>query len=280
MRSCRFRLLLVLCLGLVGTRAAGQSTAFTYQGALRQSGVAANGGFDMVFKLFDAVTNGTQSGATVTNANVTVSNGLFTTTLDFGASAFSATNRWLEISVRSNGTVAPFTVLNPRQPITPAPVALFALNGNIGATGSTGQNGTTVYGTAALSVTSATAFTLVPGLTQTFSVPSNSVVYVSTDGGVATTSAAATGFSVVDVSIFVDGVVLANAGSRRIFVTNNGGVVNVVANWSMSLSLPLTAGSHTILVACQGDGVGSNAVVSGDSSSLLQGQLTVLILRK
>src|SRR6185295_14643832 len=74
-------------------------------------------------------------GPVLTNANMAVNSGLFTTTLDFGAGIFSGSNYWLEISVRTNG-VGPFTTLVPRQPVTPTPYAVFA--GNVGAGGIAG----------------------------------------------------------------------------------------------------------------------------------------------
>lgn len=61
----------------------------------------------------------------VTNPGVTVSNGLFTTTVDFGSGVFTGTNYWLEIDVSTNDANA-FTTLAPRQPLTPTPYAIFA----------------------------------------------------------------------------------------------------------------------------------------------------------
>jgi hypothetical protein len=58
--------------------------------------------------------------------NVTVQDGLFTVTLDFGAAAFNGEARWLQIGVRPADTGS-YTNLTPRQPITPAPYALYAL---------------------------------------------------------------------------------------------------------------------------------------------------------
>src|SRR5262244_1007326 len=67
-------------------KGAAQTTAFTYQGKLTDSGNPANGNFDMQFKLFDTVTvgTGTQQGTTVTVSNVAVTAGLFTVQIDFG----------------------------------------------------------------------------------------------------------------------------------------------------------------------------------------------------
>ena len=101
-----------------------QGTAFTYQGRLSDSGNPANGGYDLRFKLYNDVTNGNQVGPTLTNSATIVSNGLFVVALDFGG-VFNGSNYWLEIAARTNGGNA-FTILNPRQTVTPAPYAIFA----------------------------------------------------------------------------------------------------------------------------------------------------------
>src|SRR3989441_9495523 len=59
---------------------------------------------------------------------VAVSNGLFTTGLDFGSNVFNGTTWWLEISLRRAGTFGEFVFLSPRQPLTPTPNALFSIN--------------------------------------------------------------------------------------------------------------------------------------------------------
>src|ERR1041385_70483 len=91
--------------------ALAQSSVISYQGSLKSVGNPANGQFDLVFKLFDANTNGTQVGSSVTNANLLVTNGLFTAALDFGANSFTNASRWLEISVRTNSAINAFTLL-------------------------------------------------------------------------------------------------------------------------------------------------------------------------
>lgn len=102
-----------------------QGTAFLYQGQLGNSGAPASGSYDFQFTVFNAVTNGQAVSGTVTNFNVGVSNGLFTTTIDFGPGIFTGPNLWLNIGVRTNGTT-PFTFLSPLQPILPTPYAIFA----------------------------------------------------------------------------------------------------------------------------------------------------------
>jgi hypothetical protein len=103
---------------------ANLGTAFTYQGQLKDNSAAANGAFDFQFALYDAVSIGAQVGSTINANDVNVSNGYFTVSLDFGASAFTGDARYLEIRVRPGASVGAYTTLNPRQAMTPAPYAL------------------------------------------------------------------------------------------------------------------------------------------------------------
>jgi hypothetical protein len=107
-----------------GALLAPAGTAFTYQGFLMSGGVAATGSWDFEFALFDAAAGGTQIGATVSVADQGVSAGTFTVTLDFGVAAFGGGARWLRIGVRPGASGGAFTVLAPRQALTPAPMAL------------------------------------------------------------------------------------------------------------------------------------------------------------
>jgi len=79
----------------VSTTAFAQGTVFTYQGKLTDSATPANGQYDFQFKLFDTQTvgTGTQLGTTLTVSNVTVTAGIFTVQLDFGACATSSVAR-------------------------------------------------------------------------------------------------------------------------------------------------------------------------------------------
>ncbi|MBI1766731.1 MAG: hypothetical protein HYR56_35440, partial [Acidobacteria bacterium] len=118
-------LLVALCLINV---VLAQTTAFTYQGKLTDAGNPANGTYDLQFRLFDALLSGNQVGSTIVREDVTVSSGIFTVTLDFGAAVFAGANRWLEISVRPGVSTGAFTTLAPLQPITATPYALMSLN--------------------------------------------------------------------------------------------------------------------------------------------------------
>jgi hypothetical protein len=104
--------------------AGSQTTAFTYQGRLTDSGGAANGQYDLEFKLYDGVTGGTQQGSTVTLEDVAVTNGVFTVQLDFGAAVFGGADRFLEIGVRPGASTGAFTTLSPRQQVTSTPYAI------------------------------------------------------------------------------------------------------------------------------------------------------------
>ncbi|MBS0197308.1 MAG: collagen-like protein [Planctomycetes bacterium] len=121
-------------------------TAFTYQGELAQFGSAADGVYDMEFKLF-AVDSGGVAIGSVCVENVAVSAGRFTVSLDFGA-AFAGQSRYLQILVRPDvGTdcndPSGFEALAPRQKLTATPYALYALSGNPGPQGPVGPQGPT-----------------------------------------------------------------------------------------------------------------------------------------
>ena len=101
--------------------------AFTYQGQLKDGSNPANGEYDFQFMLYNSLSGGSQVGSTVTKDNVTVANGLFSVALDFG-SVFDGTGLWLEAGVRLGNSTGIYTILSPRQEITPAPYALYALS--------------------------------------------------------------------------------------------------------------------------------------------------------
>lgn len=156
----------------LGTAASAPlSTGFTYQGQLMQSGSPVNGTCDFRFSLWDAASLGTQIGSTQTILGVTVSNGLFTVQLDFGASAFSGDARWLEIAARYPAGSGSYTTLTPRQPLTAAPYALYALSnwsltGNSGTTPGSNFLGTTDNQALELRVNNARALRLEPHATS------------------------------------------------------------------------------------------------------------------
>src|SRR5438309_11193529 len=80
-----------------------QGSAFTYQGRLNASGQPANGLYDLRFRLSSDAVGNNYIGTTLLLNSQPISNGLFTTTLDFGPGGFTGANLSLEVAVRTNG---------------------------------------------------------------------------------------------------------------------------------------------------------------------------------
>lgn len=105
--------------------ALGQGTAFSYEGQLNNNGSPATGTYNFQFLLYTSSSGGSAVAGPVATNGVTVSNGLFTVLIDFGASVWNGSTNWLEVDVESNG-VSSFTILSPRQQMTPVPYAIFS----------------------------------------------------------------------------------------------------------------------------------------------------------
>ncbi len=102
-------------------------SALTYQGELRQSGNPVTGAADFRFRLYSADTGGSQLGPEVPINNGALTGGRFTVSLDFGGSGVGPAARGLVFDVRSPAGAGVFVTLSPRQRLTAAPVAQFAL---------------------------------------------------------------------------------------------------------------------------------------------------------
>lgn len=142
-------MLLLTTLVIAGTyiqRSHAQGSTFNYQGVLSAAGIAANGSFDLQFRLYDDPAGGSQIGTTVLREDVLVKNGLFTVPLDFGLPAFSGALRYLEIGVRVGASTGGFSLLTPREPINPTPYAMTSVNfsGSLAGDVVGGQGGTRV----------------------------------------------------------------------------------------------------------------------------------------
>ena len=108
---------------------AQSSTAFTYQGFLRDNGTPANGVYDLRFALFDSANGGNQIGSVVFVNGVTVADGLFTVEVNFGTAPFNTgARRWIEIGVRPGNSTGGHSLLTPRIELTPVPYAIYAQN--------------------------------------------------------------------------------------------------------------------------------------------------------
>jgi hypothetical protein len=116
---------------------------FTYQGQLRNAGQLVNGAVDLKISMWDADTAGVQIGTSNTFNAVPMTDGRFALGLNFGASAFDGSNRWIQVEFRNPAGSGLYLALNPRDKITATPYALYALNG---------ANGVWVYDTKQQSV--------------------------------------------------------------------------------------------------------------------------------
>ncbi len=100
-------------------------TVFTYQGQLRDGSLPANGAYDIQFTMHAAQTGGDGLGSIVHEGAV-LTKGSLTVRLDFDRVALEANECWLEVAVRRNGSQEGYTVLSPRQKLTPTPYAILA----------------------------------------------------------------------------------------------------------------------------------------------------------
>jgi hypothetical protein len=142
-----------------------------------------------------------------------------------------------------------------------------------------GQTSTSYFTTAAATFNSATGLTYLAGFPVTINVPTDTVLLITSDVGVATNNNTNIGFSAIDVVLTVDALPLTNGGYQRVIPVNNGGIGGTIDYASISQTVQLTAGSHTVGIAAAGIGIGNNATVGGDNTSVLQGELTVTILK-
>ena len=167
----------------------------------------------------------------------------------------------------------------PTGPTGPTGVGVTGPTGPAG-TGTAGQNIISSYGTSILQISSLGTWTLVPGLSQTITVPANTLLYISTDGGFQTTSTTPSQYSTSDIGLFIDGALPANGGFKRVTALNGpaGSIGNALAFWSMAVGTALTPGTHTIEVRVKGVN-GQIYNVSGDNTTATQGALHTLILK-
>ncbi len=117
-----------------------QSPGFLYEGRLNTSRGPATGLHDLTFRLLDAPTGGSQVGPVETRNRLDLVDGVFSTRLNFGSGAFDDTTRWLEIRVRVSDTGTDYVTLQPRQELSPVPMALHA-SGSKGDRGEVGPPG-------------------------------------------------------------------------------------------------------------------------------------------
>ena len=170
---------------------------------------------------------------------------------------------------------------------TPSQVASFDTSGKLVAgVGTLGQTTYSAYGTATLTMTNATVgYQLIPGLTQTITVPNNCSVYVFTSGGMQNSNGSNNSFT-GDIALWVDGVGPFSNGSFRRITTTNPNTVNAgwtSALWAMGALLNLSVGNHTIDVRAlfrnTSAGISMSGLVSSDLILNRQGELYIMIIK-
>ncbi len=245
--------LVLLFLAFNSSSSFAQGTSFTYQGKLSDSGTPVNGNYDLQFKLYDTVIvgTGTQQGSTLTLSTVTVTAGIFTVQLDFGAcaSCFNGAPRFLEIAVKptSGGT---FTTLGPRQALTSNPYAIKSLSATSAdsLTGILGPlNGGTGIGTLPVGGTflrSNGAGWSASGI-QVSDLPAGSPSYVQNT----TSPQASTSFNI--------------SGDGTVGGTLGGNIINATTQYNIAGSRVLSMNSTNLFV---GSNAG-NANTTGDNNS-------------
>ncbi len=123
-----------------------EKNAFTYQGHLSDADDVAEGIYDLTFSLYDSAEAGTQLSNTIQIDNLYITNGYISVQLAFEgieSGLFDGNPRWLEIGIRDGDLdlTKEYTILSPRQKITPVPYALYAASGTPGPAGPQGPQG-------------------------------------------------------------------------------------------------------------------------------------------
>ena len=216
-------LLLAGCLRVVA-----QGTAFTYQGQLATGGSPTTGNYDFQFSVYDSGTNGNLISLLVTNAPVGVTNGLFTTSVDFNNGVFTGPARWLNIGVRTNGaTTNAYTYLLPRQKLTAVPYAILSGSASnlLGSLQAGQLSGTVSAAQISGSYTGAVAFT---SISNTFTGGFNGT-FAGNGGGLTNLNGSMISTGTVADARLTTNVALLNANQ-----TYSG--ANTMSNWNNSFT--------------------------------------------
>jgi hypothetical protein len=153
----------------------------------------------------------------------------------------------------------------------------YACTGATGPAGTTGQHASTVAGTGDITVDTNSNWAVIPGMTQTVTVPANGVVLISTTGGAQTDGSATNSLSLLQFGIFVDGALSGTIPTQQLIISNTTSLIGDWEWWNLTGAVPMSAGTHTITVQAEGLG-GNSAADVGGAGLPLRGGLTVAVL--
>jgi hypothetical protein len=241
-------------------------TAFSYQGQLIESGVPATGVYDVQFKLYTAQRGGDELGS-LHREDVLITNGLFKVSLDFGRAVTNAQETWLEIAVRSSGSGESYTVLSPRQRLTPTPYAILAQHDQwsligvpVGFAGGVDKDAGFANEVMALAAT-ANFIPKYTGPNSTFGVPQlTDSVMLESGGNIAIGPGITTPAEKLDVAGNVKAMAFIGDGSALTGISDPTKVAKAGDTMSGPLNLPadgLKAGSSQLVLASSNVGIGT-----------------------
>lgn len=125
------------------------SERFTYQGRLESAGSPVTGNKQLKFSLWSHPTDtrdGSRVSLPILFSEVAIVNGLVNLDLDFtvpnAPANYNGTERYLQIEVAESNGAGGFTVLEPRQRLSPAPHAIYALRSGSAARATQADNAT------------------------------------------------------------------------------------------------------------------------------------------
>jgi hypothetical protein len=142
-----------------------------------------------------------------------------------------------------------------------------------------GQSSTTYFTTAGVTIpNNTTTFTALQGFPITVNFTAETFIFVSGAVGVSVNgNGNGNANAATDVLLYVDNAILPNGCYQKVYTTSSGNAPYNYASFSQTLALP--AGEHTIGLAA-GNNSGSSVTVGGTASSVLQGELTITVLKK
>jgi len=140
------------------------------------------------------------------------------------------------------------------------------------------NNSYQLNGTGGAALTVVGTWVPLPGLSQVINLTGPAKIFVHFDGGLQTTSGVTSGFSIADFAIFINGLLPAGGGGyKRVSAINNTGLVTNIENCSMDYITTLAAGAYTITVQANKN-LGSNCTASGNNASVLQGNMSIIVV--